>query len=173
MSKKKKSLLLSVNVRSAYWGLHTISNWWYRAFSDDVTATLLVFQTNPVRVELFSYVSAFFVPIMVTWVKTLYKPAIFVFIYFKTQSIDLIGGRSRPFSSIQTSSSNWAVNSMVQHISALACKLYVASCIPSTALTGLTLARGDQSCLEVTKAMKLKFKNWMSVIVKSWLPRKS
>ena len=122
----KKSLLLSVNVRSAYWGSHTISNWWYRVFSNDVTATLLVFQTNPLGVELFSYVSAFFVPIMATWVKTLYKPAISVFIYFKTLSIDLAGGRSRPFSSVQTSSSNWAVSSMVQHISALTCKLYVA-----------------------------------------------
>ena len=168
----EKSLLLSVNVRSAYWGLHTISNWWHRAFSNVVTATLLMFQTNPVGVEPVSYVSAFF-PIMVTWVKTLYKPAIFVFIYFKTLSIDLAGGRFRPFSSVQTSSSNWAVSSMVQHISALTCKLYVAFFIPSTALTRLTLARGDQSCLEVTKAVKLKFKNWMSVIVISWLPRRS
>ena len=169
----KKTLLLSVNVRSVYLGLHTISNWWYRVFSNDVTATLLVFQTNPVGVELFSYVSAFFVPIMVTWVKTLYKPAIFVFIYFKTMSSDLAWGRSRPFSSVQTSSSNWAVNSMVQHVFALTCKLCVAFFIPSTALTRLTLARGHQSCLEVTKAGKLRFKNWMSVIVKSWLPRKS
>ena len=29
-----------------------------RAFSLDVTAAILVFQTNPVRVELFSYVNA-------------------------------------------------------------------------------------------------------------------
>ena len=32
----------------------------YRAFSHDVTASILVFQTSPVGVELFSYVNAFF-----------------------------------------------------------------------------------------------------------------
>ena len=32
----------------------------YRAFSHDVTAALLGFQTNPVGVELFSYINAFF-----------------------------------------------------------------------------------------------------------------
>ena len=31
----------------------------YRAFSDDVTAVMLTFQTNPVGVELFFYVNAF------------------------------------------------------------------------------------------------------------------
>ena len=32
----------------------------YGAFSHDVTATMLVSQTNPVGVELFSYANAFF-----------------------------------------------------------------------------------------------------------------
>ena len=32
----------------------------YRAFSHDVTVSILVFQTSPVGVELFSYVNAFF-----------------------------------------------------------------------------------------------------------------
>ena len=32
----------------------------YRAFSTDVTAATLVFQTSPLGVELFSYVKAFF-----------------------------------------------------------------------------------------------------------------
>ena len=32
----------------------------YRAFSHDVTASILVFQTSPVGGELFSYVNAFF-----------------------------------------------------------------------------------------------------------------
>ena len=32
----------------------------YRAFSHDVTAAMLVYQDNPVGVELFPYVNAFF-----------------------------------------------------------------------------------------------------------------
>ena len=32
----------------------------YRAFSHDVTTAMLVFQTNPIGVELFSYANAFF-----------------------------------------------------------------------------------------------------------------
>ena len=35
----------------------------YRVFSHDVTAAMLVPQTNPLGVELFSYANAFFVPI--------------------------------------------------------------------------------------------------------------
>ena len=35
----------------------------YRAYSHDVTAAILVFQTNPVGVGLFSYVKNSFVPI--------------------------------------------------------------------------------------------------------------
>ena len=38
------------------------SAWWpsYRAFLDDVTAAILVFQINSLGIELFSYVNAFF-----------------------------------------------------------------------------------------------------------------
>ena len=32
----------------------------YRVFSHDVTAAILVSQTNPLRAELFSYANAFF-----------------------------------------------------------------------------------------------------------------
>jgi len=32
----------------------------YRAFSHDVTTAMLVFQTNPIGVEFFSYANAFF-----------------------------------------------------------------------------------------------------------------
>ena len=35
----------------------------HRLPSHDVTAAILVSQTNPVGVELFSYVNAFFVPV--------------------------------------------------------------------------------------------------------------
>ena len=33
---------------------------WYRVFSQDVTATMLVSQTNPLGIELFSYANASF-----------------------------------------------------------------------------------------------------------------
>ena len=51
-----------------------------RVFSDDVTAAMLVPQSNPVGGELFSYANAFvccnkFAYMLATWVKTLYKPA--------------------------------------------------------------------------------------------------
>ena len=49
----------------------------YRVFSHDVTAAMLVSQTNPVGVELFSYANAFFsnkfAQMLATWVKTLYR----------------------------------------------------------------------------------------------------
>ena len=50
----------------------------YGAFSHGVTAAMLVFQTNPVGVEFFSYVNAFFcshkfAQMLATRVKTLYK----------------------------------------------------------------------------------------------------
>ena len=35
----------------------------YGAFSHDVTAAIVVFQTNPMGIELFSNINAFFVPI--------------------------------------------------------------------------------------------------------------
>ena len=63
---------------------------WYRAFSHDVTAAMLVFQNkgtaailvyqaNPLGIELYFYANTFFCfikPIwpLVTWVKTLYTP---------------------------------------------------------------------------------------------------
>ena len=50
----------------------------YRVFSHDVTAAILVSQTSPVGVELFSYANAFFCSnkfkyMLATWVKTLYS----------------------------------------------------------------------------------------------------
>ena len=134
------------------------------------------FPTNPVGVELFSYVSAFLVPTMATWVKTLYKPAIFVFIYFLRHWVLIwpevdpaLFPLSRPaLSTNHELSIRWFSMFLHSHVNYM-----LLFFIPSTALTRLTLARGDQSCSEATKAVKLKFKKWMSVIVKSWLPRKS
>ena len=77
----------------------------YRAFSHDVTvaklvfqkykiAAMLVFQTNPVGVELFSYANAFFCSnkfayMLATWVKTLY---IMLYMYWsQTKESEKIG----------------------------------------------------------------------------------
>ena len=39
----------------------------YRVFSHDVTAAMLVSQTNPLGVELFSYANAFFCSVKFAW----------------------------------------------------------------------------------------------------------
>ena len=56
--------------------LNNIINIKYRVFSHDVTAAMLVYQTNPVGAQLFSYVDTFFSKrfawLLVTRVKTLY-----------------------------------------------------------------------------------------------------
>ena len=49
-----------------FWtAIYIRSAWWpsYRAFSDDVTAAILVFQINSLGIELFSYVNTFFFPV--------------------------------------------------------------------------------------------------------------
>ena len=73
---------------------HTLTGRWaYRVFSHDVTAAIflshnnetaamLVSQTNPVGVELFSYANAFFccnkfAQMLATWLKTLYMTQLF------------------------------------------------------------------------------------------------
>ena len=54
--KTRHVLLLSVK----HYVLREMKRNCYRVFSHDVTAAILMFQTNPVGVELFSYVNAFF-----------------------------------------------------------------------------------------------------------------
>ena len=47
--------------------LDCCSIYMYGAFSHDVIAAILVFQTSPVGVELFSYVNAFFCSHKFAW----------------------------------------------------------------------------------------------------------
>ena len=52
---------LSKCIVGLFWGKNLPQSWpAYRAFSHDVTAAMLVFQTNPVGVEALSYVKTFF-----------------------------------------------------------------------------------------------------------------
>ena len=60
----------------------------HRAFLHDIRAAILVFQTSPVGIELFSFVNGFFCPnkfawILATRVKTLYNNSIFYHLFKK------------------------------------------------------------------------------------------